>query len=46
MVCAFPFSRLDREQVRELVPQPGATITPAIMNNISSVQVSSVKKAV
>jgi putative restriction endonuclease len=34
---AFPFSRLDREPFRELVPQPGTTITPAIVNNTSSV---------
>src|SRR6266568_2828345 len=29
---AFPFSRLDREPLWELVPQPGTTITPAIIN--------------
>jgi putative restriction endonuclease len=34
---AFPFSRLDREPFRDLVPQPGKTITPAIINNTSSV---------
>jgi len=34
---AFPFSRLDREPFWELVPQPGRTITPAIINNTSSV---------
>jgi len=34
---AFPFSRLDREPFRERVPQPGKTITPAIINNTSSV---------
>lgn len=34
---AFPFSRLDREPFWELVPQPGTTITPAIINNTSSV---------
>jgi putative restriction endonuclease len=34
---AFPFSRLDREPFWELVPQPGKTITPAIINNTSSV---------
>jgi putative restriction endonuclease len=34
---AFPFSRLDREPFWELVPQPGTVITPAIINNTSSV---------
>ncbi|HBA71206.1 MAG: HNH endonuclease [Geobacteraceae bacterium GWC2_55_20] len=34
---AFPFSRLDREPFWELVPQPGTTINPAIINNTSSV---------
>jgi putative restriction endonuclease len=34
---AFPFSRLDREPFWELVPKPGKTITPAIINNTSSV---------
>jgi putative restriction endonuclease len=34
---AFPFSRLDREPFWELVPQPGKMITPAIINNTSSV---------
>jgi len=34
---AFPFSRLDREPFRERVPQPGKTITPAIINVTSSV---------
>ncbi len=34
---AFPFSRLDREPFWQLVPQPGTTITPAIINNTSSV---------
>ena len=34
---AFPFSHLDREPFWELVPQPGKTITPAIINNTSSV---------
>ena len=34
---AFPFSRPDREPFWELVPQPGKTITPAIINNTSSV---------
>jgi putative restriction endonuclease len=34
---AFPFSRLDREPFWELVPQPGEAITPAIINNTSSV---------
>jgi putative restriction endonuclease len=34
---SFPFSRLDREPFWELVPQPGTTITPAIINNTSSV---------
>lgn len=34
---AFPFSRLDREPFWELIPLPGKTITPAIINNTSSV---------
>ncbi|HPX61069.1 MAG TPA: HNH endonuclease [Deltaproteobacteria bacterium] len=34
---AFPFSRLEREPFWELVPQPGTTIIPAIINNTSSV---------
>jgi len=34
---AFPFSRLNREPFWELVSQPGMTITPAIINNTSSV---------
>jgi putative restriction endonuclease len=34
---AFPFSRLDREPFWELVPQLDKTITPAIINNTSSV---------
>jgi putative restriction endonuclease len=34
---AFPFSRLDREPFWELVPLPGKSITPAIINNTSSV---------
>lgn len=34
---AFPFSRLDREPFWGLVPNPGTTITPAIINNTSSV---------
>ncbi|ACM21160.1 HNH endonuclease family protein [Geotalea daltonii FRC-32] len=34
---AFPFSRLDRESFWELVPLPDKTITPAIINNTSSV---------
>jgi len=34
---AFPFSRLDREPFWELVPQPGKSITPAIINNTSSI---------
>jgi len=34
---AFPFSRLSREPFWELVPQPGKTITPAVINNTSSV---------
>lgn len=34
---AFPFSRLDREPFWELVPQPGKTITDAVINNTSSV---------
>jgi len=34
---AFPFSRLDREPFWELVPQTGMSITPAVINSISSV---------
>lgn len=34
---AFPFSRRDREPFWELVPQPGKTITPAVINNTASV---------
>jgi putative restriction endonuclease len=34
---AFPFSRLDREPFWELIPQPGKTITAAIINNTASV---------
>ena len=34
---AFPFSRLSREPFWELVPQPGKTITDAVINNTSSV---------
>jgi putative restriction endonuclease len=34
---AFPFSRLDREPFWELVPQPGKSITQAVINNTSSV---------
>ena len=34
---AFPFSRLDREPFWELIPLSGQTITPAIINNTSSV---------
>jgi putative restriction endonuclease len=34
---AFPFSRLDREPFWELVPLPGKSITPATINNTSSV---------
>ena len=34
---AFPFSRLDREPFWDLIPQPGKTITPAIINNTSSI---------
>jgi len=34
---AFPFSRLTREPFWELVPQPGKTITDAVINNTSSV---------
>lgn len=34
---AFPFSRLAREPFWELVPQPGKSITPALINNTSSV---------
>ena len=36
---AFPFSRLDREAFWELLPQPDTAITPAIINNTSSVTV-------
>jgi putative restriction endonuclease len=35
---AFPFSRLDREPFWELVPQLDKTITPAIINNTSSIK--------
>ncbi|BCA78921.1 HNH endonuclease [Desulfuromonas sp. AOP6] len=34
---AFPFSRLAREPFWELVPQPGKTVSSAIINNTSSV---------
>lgn len=34
---AFPFSRLDREPFWELVPQPGTTITSAIIDSTKSV---------
>ncbi|ANA40589.1 HNH endonuclease [Geobacter anodireducens] len=34
---AFPFSRLSREPFWELVPQPGKTITDAVINNTASV---------
>lgn len=34
---AFPFSRLHNEPFWELVPQPGGEITPAAVNNITSV---------
>jgi putative restriction endonuclease len=34
---AFPFSRLHNEPFWELVPQPGKEITPAAVNNITSV---------
>lgn len=34
---SFPFSRLDREPFWNLVPQPGETITDAVINNTSSV---------
>lgn len=34
---AFPFSRLDREPFWKLVPLPGKGITPAVINNTSSV---------
>ncbi len=34
---AFPFSRLAREPFWELVPQPGKSITDAVINNTSSV---------
>ena len=34
---AFPFSRLDREPFWHLVPQAGKSISPAIINNTSSV---------
>src|SRR5512146_209444 len=33
---AFSFSRLSREPFWELVPQPGKTITDAVINNTSS----------
>ena len=39
---AFPFSRLHNEPFWELVPQPGHTITPAQINNTTSV--SSLRK--
>lgn len=34
---AFPFSRLSREPFWKLVPQPGKTITDAVINNTASV---------
>lgn len=34
---AFPFSRLHNETFWELLPQPGREITPAAVNNITSV---------
>ena len=34
---AFPFSRLSRELFWEMIPQPGKTITDAVINNTSSV---------
>ncbi len=34
---AFPFSRLDSEPFWELVPQPGTTVTQAMINNTASV---------
>ena len=34
---AFPFPRLHNESFWELVPQPGCTITPAMINNTTSV---------
>jgi len=34
---AFPFSRLDREPFWELIPVPGKSITPAVINNTSAV---------
>lgn len=34
---AFPFSRLARESFWELVPQPGKSLTDAVINNTSSV---------
>ena len=34
---AFPFSRLDREPFWCLVPQPGKQLSPAIINNTSTV---------
>ena len=32
-----PFSRFDREPLRELAPLPGTTLTPAIVNTTTSV---------
>ena len=34
---AFPFSRLHNEPFWKLVPQPGRTVTPALINNTSTV---------
>ena len=34
---AFPFSRLHNEPFWKLVPQPGHELTPAVINNITSV---------
>lgn len=34
---AFPFSRLDREPFWHLLPQPGKELTPAIINNTSTI---------
>lgn len=34
---AYPFSHLDREPFWELIPVPGKSITPAIINNTKSV---------
>ena len=34
---AFPFSRLAREPFWELVPKPGKSISPAVINNTASV---------